>query len=291
MENASIYKSGAGKDEILALYNKVLVQWPLPCTHINLSTRYGNTFVIASGQASAPPLVLLHGTASNSATWMGDVVEYGRHYRVYAVDMPGEPGNSDPRRFSWAGPAFNEWLDDVLDGLGVEKTILGGMSLGAWATVNYALHKPDRVDKAVLIVPSGVCQPRLSFVLRLIGLSLFGEWGRQRLKAFIFNGAEFPEDLDRFLDLVSRHFNYRAGSPPLFSDEELQSLAMPVLFLAGEKDVLLNTPKTAARLQSLVPDLTMKIFREDGHATVNTALDVVTFLRGGTLEQESAVGV
>ena len=53
---------------------------------------------------------------------------------------------------------------------------------------------------------------------------------------------------------------------------------MPVLFLAGEKDVLLNTPKTAKRLQKLVPDLTVNIFDEAGHATINTASEVVSFL-------------
>jgi len=278
MNTRSIYKSTAGREEIMALYDQVLARWPVPYTHLNIPTRYGHTFVIASGETSAPPLVLLHGTASNSATWMGDVVEYGKHFRVYAVDIPGEPGKSDPGRFSWDSPAFNEWLDDVLNGLSLEKVILGGMSLGAWATIKYALHQPNRVDQAVLIVPSGIHPPRLSFIVRMIVLSLFGEWGRNRMKRFIFKGTELSEELDQFLTLVSRHFNYRLGSPPLFTDEELQRLTMPVLFLAGEKDVLLNTPKTADRLRKLAPDLTVKIFAEEGHATINTASQVVSFL-------------
>ena len=279
MRARSIYKSTAGRDEILALYGEVLAQWPLPYTHLNLPTRYGNTFVMASGDISAPPFVLLHGTASNSATWAGDVAEYGKFFQVYAVDIPGEPGKSTPQRFSWDGPAFNEWLDDVLNGLGLEKVTLGGMSLGAWATIKYALYKPNRIDKAVLIVPSGIYHPRLSFVVRMLVLSLFGEWGRKRIRQYIFKGTEFPETLDQFLTLIGRHFNYRLGAPPLFTDEELQSLTMPVLFLAGEKDVLLNTPKTAERLQKLVPDLTVKILAEDGHATINTASQVVSFLK------------
>lgn len=273
-----IYKSTTGREEIMALYQRVLARWPRPYTPINIPTRYGDTFVIASGDASAPPLVLLHGSGSNSATWLGDAGEYGKHFRVYAIDIPGEPGNSEPRRFSWDGPAFNEWLDDVLNGLSLGKVILGGMSLGAWATLKYALYKPDRVDQAVLIVPSGIHPPRWSFVGRMIVLSLLGEWGRHRMKQFIFQGTKFSAELDQFLTLTSRHFNYRVGSPPLFRDEELQSLTMPVLFLAGAKDVLLNTPKTAERLQKWVPDLTVKIFEETGHATINTASAVISFL-------------
>ena len=69
MKTRPVYKSTAGRQEILALYDEVLARWPLAYTHINVPTRYGNTFVIASGRgASAPALVLLHGSASNSAT-------------------------------------------------------------------------------------------------------------------------------------------------------------------------------------------------------------------------------
>ena len=278
MNTQSIYKSTAGQQEIMAIYNRVLAKWPVPCEHLHIPTRYGDTFVIASGDVAATPLVLLHGTASNSATWAGDVVEYSRHFRVYAVDIPGEPGHSDPHRFSWQGPAFAEWLDDVLNGLNLGQIILGGMSLGAWATVKYALYKPERVDQAVLICPAGIYPPRLSFMLRIIFFSLLGDWGRQRLKQFVFKNVSFTEDLEQFLTLVDRHFKYRLGAPPLFTDEELRRLTMPVLFLAGEKDVLLNTPKTVERLQRLVPHLTATVFGEEGHAVINMSSQVIAFL-------------
>jgi len=261
------------------MYDKVLSQWPVPNEHLHIPTRHGDTFVIASGDPTAPPLVLLHGTASNSATWAGDVVKYCKHYRVYAVDIPGEPGKSDPTRFSWDGSAFTEWLDDVLNGLNVEKAILVGMSLGGWATLRYAIDKPSRVDQLVLIVPSGVCQPRLGFILRAVFFSLTGDWGRQQMKKMIFKDMAMPEDLDRFLTLVDRHFNYRMGSPTLFTNEELQGLVMPVLYLAGEQDAMLNTQKTAERLQKLLPDITINTFKDDGHVTINMAPLAVSFLK------------
>jgi pimeloyl-ACP methyl ester carboxylesterase len=277
MNTNSIYKSTTGRDKILALYDQVLTQWPVPCTHLNIPARYGDTFVIASGDSSAPPLVLLHGSGSNSATWMGDVIEYSKHYRVYAVDMPGEPGKSDPQRFSAQGPAFHEWLEDVRAGLGLEKMILGGISLGAWASIKYAVYQPERVKKLVLIVPAGIYPGRLSFTLRLIVYSLLGEWGRDRVKKFILNGADLSEEADQFLTLTSKYFNYRM-EPPLFSDQELQRLTMPVLFLAGENDRMLNTSKTVARLQKLAPDVTVRLYKDDGHVTINKASEVVALL-------------
>ena len=82
---------------------------------------------------------------------------------------------------------------------------------------------------AILISPSGIHPPRLSFVLRMVGYALLGDWGRQRMIRSIFNGAEMPEDVTRFMTLVDKHFRYRTGAPPLFTDSELASLHMPVL--------------------------------------------------------------
>ena len=264
MTTSAIYKSKIGRDEMIGFYDKILTQWPIQNTHISVPTKHGNTFVIASGDPAAQPLILLHGSASNSATWMGDIVELGKQFRVYAVDIPGEAGKSDQIRFSWDGPAFSEWLDEVLDGLNLEKVYIGGISLGAWATIKYTIHKPNRVDKAFLLVPAGIYPIRFGFALRLIILSLMGEWGRNQLRKFMLKGAEFSEEAEHFLSLISKYFNPRMGAPPLFSDEELHCLTSPVLYLAGVKDTMLNTPKTAERLQKLVPNIAVKIYEEDG---------------------------
>src|SRR4030095_3621171 len=90
----SIYKSLAGERAIRARYDSLLASWPVPCATLEVPSRYGSTFVIASGNESAQPLVLIHGAGSNSAMWAGDVGEYSCHYRVYAVDLLGEPGRS-----------------------------------------------------------------------------------------------------------------------------------------------------------------------------------------------------
>src|SRR4030066_36331 len=132
MTSESNYKSQAGESEIMALYDAVLARWPVPYETYNLTTRHGRTFVIASGEKSAPPLILLHGAASNAVSWVGEVPEYSACFRVYAVDIPGEPGKSAPNRPAWDGPGYAEWLGGVLDGLQINKTALLGISQGGW---------------------------------------------------------------------------------------------------------------------------------------------------------------
>jgi pimeloyl-ACP methyl ester carboxylesterase len=62
--------------------------------------------VIASGREDAPPLMLLHGPAFNSVTWMGDVAAWSAHFRIYAFDVIGHPGLSAPSRPRYDSDAY-----------------------------------------------------------------------------------------------------------------------------------------------------------------------------------------
>ena len=109
MDTRSIYKSPAGERAVMGLYDSVLSKWPVPYQTRRVLTRHGDTFVLGCGEKTeVPPLVLLHGAASNSAIWMADVAEYSRQGRVYAVDLLGEPGKSAPNRPAWDSPAFGD---------------------------------------------------------------------------------------------------------------------------------------------------------------------------------------
>jgi pimeloyl-ACP methyl ester carboxylesterase len=86
-------------------YLEFLKRWPVPNRHIRLPTRAGETFIVACGAEHAPAVLLFHGSASNSAVWMGSVATWAAQFRVYAVDMVGEPGLSAPSRLALASEA------------------------------------------------------------------------------------------------------------------------------------------------------------------------------------------
>ena len=93
----------------------------MACEQLVVSTCQGDTFVVASGDRTAPPVVLLHGSGTNSASWMRDVAAWAQRHRVYAIDMIGEPGLSAPSRPPLASSAYAEWLDDVWARLGSRR--------------------------------------------------------------------------------------------------------------------------------------------------------------------------
>lgn len=262
----------------MALYDAALARWPVAHETFSLATRHGETFLIASGERLAPPLILLHGAASNAVSWAGDVAAYSSHFRVYAVDIPGDPGKSAQNRLPWAGPGYAEWLEDVLDGLNARKAALLGLSQGGWTALKFATYRPERVDRLVLLTPGGVVPTKSSFILSAIVLSMFGRWGAERLNRKVFGKQPMHPEVARFMNVIMTHHIARIDKEYIFSDAELKRLDMPVLLLGGTEDVIRPMAAVAARMAKLVPKLEAALIPQAGHVLINTSARVLPFL-------------
>ena len=93
-----IYKSEAGRRVVEEQYRRVLKRWPVASEQRIVPTRQGASFVIVSGDPSAPPVVLLHGSGRTPHRGWATSLTWAQHHRVYAVDVIGEPGLSAPSR-------------------------------------------------------------------------------------------------------------------------------------------------------------------------------------------------
>lgn len=278
METKLAFKSQEGKSAVLKAYNSLLENWMAPNEKLYINTRYGSTFVIASGKKDAPPLILLHGSAMNSIMWAGDVREYSRDYRVYAVDIPGEPGRSDENQLPFEGPAFAEWLKDVYDALSIRKASLIGISLGAWLSVKFSVCYPEKVDKLVLLCPAGIGTQRTSFLFKAMAYMLLGEKGMKKLYKKVNGNQPMPDEMLEYQKLIGKNFNYRREIIPLFSDSELKRLTMPVKLFVGGKDIMFHSEMTAKRLGGLLPHADINVLPEAGHVLINLTGEIAAFL-------------
>ncbi|MFI1867969.1 alpha/beta fold hydrolase [Streptomyces jumonjinensis] len=99
--------------------------------------------------------MLLHGGGATSAVWFPNAAELSRTRRVYAVDRIGEAGRSrcGDRPIRTADDLL-DWLDGVLDGLGLDRADLCGHSYGGWIALAFALRTPRRVRRLALLDPT-----------------------------------------------------------------------------------------------------------------------------------------
>jgi len=102
-----------------------------------------------------PPLLLTHGYSSTSAMWQGQIDALSRDNRLVLWDMRGH-GQSDypddPKAYSEALTVGD--MAAILDAVGAERAVIGGLSLGGYMSLAFYRAHPERV-RALLIIDTG----------------------------------------------------------------------------------------------------------------------------------------
>lgn len=269
----SVFKTEAGRDKFRAYYKQVLSQFPFGQQFI--TTSLGRTFILTAGEESNPPIILLHGSCSNSAFWFPEMVALSSNYRVYAVDIIGEAGNSEEYRPDLNSDAFAIWMKDVLDGLGLEKTVIIGNSLGGWMALKFATAYPERVSKLVLIASSGLAEVRSQFISNVAQTRQVD--GTVPIDPGIIGEQDIPQEVLEFMNLIVESYN-PIERLPVYTDNQLQRLNMPVLFIDGENDAIIDAVQSAERLSHLVPSAKIHLLTNCGHVITNSIEYINPFL-------------
>jgi pimeloyl-ACP methyl ester carboxylesterase len=268
---SKIYRSEAGAHLLRENYRKALEHWPTENEQFHVPTPEGDTFVIVSGPATAPPLLLFHGSGGNSSQWISAISDFAPHFRVYAVDMIGEPGFSAPSRPPLDSDRHAVWLDAVLDHFGLTQVSIMAVSLGGWLALDYATRREGRVQRLALSCPGGIGRQKTGFLLKSILLNLLGRGGKRKSVTEVFGpvlSTMTPADAAAIIDqvlLVSENYRYRTEKLPVFDDEALRKLTMPVHVLVGEMDVMMDSAETKRRLEAAAPHVTVRLLPGVGH--------------------------
>lgn len=177
--HAHSFRTDEGRAQYLATYNEILALWPVPYESKFVPTSHGTTHVLVCGPEGAPPLVLLHAYAFSAASWYAQVGALAAGHRVYAVDVMGDMTQTLQTRHFKNRTETAQWLRELLDALGIQKTVMAGHSYGGWLTLNFALCAPERVERIALLAPASTFVPMVwHFNLRRITtptLLLIGE--------------------------------------------------------------------------------------------------------------------
>lgn len=274
MNGISVFKSDEGRDKIRGYYNKILSFFPFIQRYVD--TSFGKTFVLETGTDGNPVIILLHGSCSNSAAWLGDIPLLAMQYHVFAVDLLGEAGNSEENRLDFNSDEYPLWLKEVMDLLGVEQSIIIGNSLGGWLALHLAAAFPKRTRALVLIAPSGLILPKQSFLDQTSDISVNPD-SAASVGNSLMSDAKLPKEVLEFMTLVMENFNPIIGALPVLRDEQLNSLTMPVLYIAGTNDMTMDSTEAADRLSQFVSHA--KIYLNDSSHVITSATDqIIPFL-------------
>ena len=173
-------------------------------------------------QGEGQPLILLHGNGESCDYFEHQIPCFSSNYRVIAIDTRGH-GKSPRGEKAFTIKQFAEDLHDFMDEKGIEKAILLGFSDGGNIALTFALKYPERVEKMIVnganLFPSGV-KSRYQMPIE-IGYRIAGLFSKKSEKAK--QNAEM-------LGLMVNE--------PHIEPSELACLTMPILVVAGTKDMI-----------------------------------------------------
>ncbi len=100
-------------------------------------------------------LVLIHGIASDSRTWLEAIRRLSSHYRVLAPDLLGHGASAKPAGdYSLGAHACS--LRDLLQALGIHRVTLVGHSLGGGIALQLTYQFPELCERMVLVSSGGL---------------------------------------------------------------------------------------------------------------------------------------
>lgn len=227
------------------------------------------------GPEDAEVLVLSNGVLMSTASWALQVPALARNYRLLLYDCRGMWRSEHP-----AGPYTMELHADdlaaLLDGLGIARAHIAGISYGAELSMAFALRHPQRVRSLVLSSAVSHSDPVLE--------GLVGGWmsaARAKDPALLYQvsyplnfsdgyiaanraaleaaAARYDAlDMDAVLELLLcfAHMNLTA---------DLHRIQAPTLVMVGEQDIL-KPRKYSEIIASHIPGAELVVVPGAGHA-------------------------
>ncbi len=208
-----------------------------------------------------PAVLLTHGFGLTARMWAGQVAALASSHRLILWDLRGHGRSDAPEDASLYDPeACVADMAALLDAEGVERAVVGGLSLGGYLSLAFHLRHPERV-RALMLFDCGPGfrrdEPR----------EAWNERARKRSERIAAGDARALAELepDGHRDLAGVALaarcmmRHRDGSVL----ESLPSIRAPALVLAGERD----TPFLAGidYMARKIPDAEKIILPDAGH--------------------------
>ncbi|WP_436343506.1 alpha/beta fold hydrolase [Natronorubrum sp. FCH18a] len=237
------------------------------------------TATVTTDRGEGQPVVFAHGTLMDREMFRPQLEALAPDYRAVAYDLRA--------RTDQYAPAYDlsdlvADCDALLDGIGEESAVIGGMSMGGFVALRFALEYPERVDGLILldsmatphtpeeretygqlVAPlEGSTDPNPRSLAEGVTGYLFGETTRE----------ENPELVEEWVDrwatypgaAVYNELHSWLERPDV--TDRLAEIDVPVLVVHGEEDPSIAPSRAEPMLEEL-PDARMERIPEAGHTS------------------------
>ena len=245
----------------------------------------------AYGKNDSYPIVCIHGFGSKKETWVAQIEDLSKRYRVIIFDLRGAGGSSRPEVPPYTMEMFADDIRGLMDFLNIQKAHIMGRSMGGMIAQNFVLKYPERVNKLILINTSAGMRnkesiemfkktqierynllqsdpekvfwrdTRLGFYMKFRKQmeadpkkKFYDIWSAEDLIEYIKRDPSRPIDIENQANAIKTHNTF----------ERLNQINNKTLLLAASHDKL--TPKFfVEQIHQRIPNSILKVIDKAGH--------------------------
>ena len=219
--------------------------------------------------AGDPPLVLLHAFPLHSGMWAPQVGALSSQTRVVAPDLPGFGRSDAPESLSrYTMPAFADLVAGLLDRLGLDRVVLGGLSMGGYVAFAFLRAHADRLAGLVLADTRAAADTTEVYERRSDQQDQVARIGTAALVETLLDGLLTEGTRAENAELVARVRDLMANSPAGY---------------IGALEAMKHRPDAVAELASITVPTLIVVGDQDGPAPPDVALDMHGRITGSQL--------
>ena len=243
------------------------------------------------GKENSYPLICIHGFGSKKETWIAQIEEFSKYFKVVIFDLRGAGKSSRPENPPYTMELFADDLRGLMDFLTLQKAHIVGRSMGGMIAQNFVLKYPEKVDKLILInTTAGIRNEesieifkrtqferlnlikkdpekafwrdtRLGFYIKFRKhmeadptKKFYGIWSAKDLIKYIQKNPSTPQDIENQAHAIKTHNTF----------ERLNQIKAKTLLLSASHDKLI--PKFfMQQMHEIIPNSIFKVIDKAGH--------------------------
>ena len=231
----------------------------------------------ADVQGDGPAVLFVHGFPLDRTMWR-DVMTTLTSWRRIAPDLRGA-GLSDVPETGYSMAEYADDLAALLDVLEVERTVVCGLSMGGYVTLELLKRHPDRVRALVLANTRSEADTPDAKRNRDEMIRLVEQGGSEAIVDRLIPKLVAPGSFTAMPQVVEQVRTMMASSPPAGVIGALRAMKMredntamlptidvPSLVIAGQDDQLISNERSKA-LADAIPGALFALIPEAGHLT------------------------
>ena len=274
----------SGDDPPRAVTRQVTPADGFPIEHITI---HGHQIAYRAG-GQGPVLLLLHGIAGSSGTWVPAMRLLQSDFTVLAPDFLGHGESAKPLGDYSLGNLASA-TRDLLDLLGIDRATVVGQSFGGGVALQFAYQFPEHCERLVLVDAGGLGRevnwilrlltlPGVEYVLPVLFPAFVRDWG-DPVARFLGNwgiGNAGAMEMWRSYKSLTEAENRRAfvrtmravigpGGQSVSAIDRLYLAAhMPTLIVWGERDKIIPLAH-AYQAHEAIPNSRLEVMEGVGH--------------------------